>query len=245
MAKRSGLGLLFAVAGVDLSGDTGSINRLGGGPNLLDATGLDKSANERIPGLLDGALDYTTFFNPTAGQAHTTLRGLPTSDVIVTLALGSTLGDEEASIVAKQLDYAGSRAADGAFTFTVPGPANGYGLEWGNTLTAGKRTDTTATNGASLDNTVATTTTGWSAYLHVFAFTGTSVTVTLQDSADNAAFAGFTGSAFIAATGITTQRIEGAVGATVRRYVRAVTTGTFSNAVFLVGFSRHPMGAAT
>jgi len=124
-------------------------------------------------------------------------------------------------------------------TFAVQALANGYGLDWGRTLTAGKRTDTTATNGASVDHTDVTTAFGWQAFLHVFAFTGTSVTVTLQDSADDSAWANLAGGAFTAASGITSQRLEGGRTATVRRYLRAITSGTFSNAVFAVVFTRN------
>lgn len=244
MAKQSGLGSGLLVAGVDLSGDAGSFNPHGG-PTLIDVTGINKSGFERIGGLLDGGLEYTAFFNPSVGAAHPTLATLPTADRIVTAFLSSTLGDEAACIVGKQTDYSGNRGADGSFTFSVPGPANGFGLEWANTLTAGKRTDTAATNGASLDGTAASTT-GWAAYLHVTALTGTNVVVTLEDSADNVSFAAFTGSAFTSVTSAPgSERIAGASGATVRRYVRAVTTGTFTSATFLVAFTRHPSGASS
>jgi hypothetical protein len=74
----------------------------------------------------------------------------------------------------------------------------------------------------------------------VFAVTGTSVTVTLQDSADNVTFANITGGAFTAATGITAQRLA-SPGATdtVRRYVRAITTGTFTVGNFNLMFVRN------
>ena len=55
---------------------------------------------------------------------------------------------------------------------------------------------------------------------------------------DNSTFAAITGAAFIAATTGGAQRLETAANATVRRYVRAVTSGTFSNAVFFVHFVR-------
>ena len=68
-------------------------------------------------------------------------------------------------------------------------------------------------------------------------FTGTSVTVKIQESSDNGAgdaWADVTGGGFTAATGVTTQRLETARGQTVERYLRAVTTGTFSSATFAV-----------
>lgn len=236
MPKTSGLGDALFVHGYDLSGDIQSLGRIGGGPALLDVTAINKSAMERIGGLRDGAIESTAFFNPSTDQAHDRFSNLPTSDVIITYCRGTTLGNPAASIVAKQSNYDPTRAADGALTAAVNAEANGYGLEWGEQLTAGKRTDTTATNGTGVDFT-ASTSFGLQAWLHVFAFTGTSVTVKLQESSDNGstdAWADVTGGAFTAATGITAERIQTSRSLTVERYLRVVTTGTFSNAVFAV-----------
>lgn len=241
MAKQSGMGMGLAYAGYNLAGDIGSLS-IRGGPAVLDVTSIDKSAMERIGGLLDGGIDLSGFLNDAAAQLHPVASTLPTTDRQAIVFLASTIGASAACMVGKQLDYSGTRAADGSLTFSLPHPANGYSLEWGKLLTAGYRTDTTGTNGASLDNTAASST-GWSAYLQVVALTGTNVVVTLQDSADNAAWATFTSSAFTSATAArTVQRIQGAAGSTVRRYVRAVSSGTFTSATFLVALTRNPVG---
>lgn len=242
MAKSSGLGDNLYIAGYDLSGDINALGSIGGGPATLDTTGIDKSAMERIGGVRDGRLQMVSFFNPATNRSHLRLSTLPTADVIATYFRGTTLGGASANIVAKQLNYDGTRGDDGAFTFAVEAQANGYGLEWGTSLTAGKRTDGSATNGSSVDFGTGSTAFGLQAYLHVFAFTGTSVTVKLQESSDNGsgdAFADVTGGAFTAATGITSQRIATASGQTVERYLRVVTTGTFSDAVFAVSVVRN------
>ena len=245
MAKSTGLGQNFYVGGVDLSGDTGSIDTIHGGPAALPITGLDKSAMERIGGILDAELAWTSWFNPSAAQQHATLSPLPTTDIGVMYVTGLTIGSPAGCLVAKQMDYAPTRTADGGLTFKVQAMSNSginSALEWAEMLTAGKRTDTVATNGASLDYGAVSTLFGLTAWLHVFSVTGTSVTVTLQDSADNAAFANITGAAFTAVApggAPQFQRLQTAAGATIRRYVRAITTGTFSNAVFAVAFTRH------
>jgi hypothetical protein len=238
MAKSSGLGDNCYVGGYDLSGDIGSLSRIGGGHAVLDVTGIDKSAVERIGGVRDGSIEFNSFMNDSTGQAHNRLRTLPTTDVVVTYCRGTTLGNQAASIVAKQVNYDATRAEDGMLTFQTQAQANSFGLEWGTLLTAGKRTDTSATNGSSVDF-VAATSFAWQAYLQVFSFTGTSCTVTLEDSANDSTWAVFTGSAFTAATGVTTERIAGAAGSTVRRYVRAVTSGTFSECTFAVMFVKN------
>ena len=237
MAKQAGMGDNLYVAGFNLSGDVGSLGRIGGGPATLEVTGIDKFAPERIGGARDGAIEYSGWFNPAVGQLHERASLLPTTDQILTYCRGTLLGSPAASLVSKQLNYDGSRGQDGALSFAVSAQANGFGIEWGRQLTAGVRTDGAAVNGASID-TVAAASFGAQAYLQVFAFTGTDVTVKIQDSADNAAFADVAGLAF---TQITTgtpkaERISIVNTATVRRYLRAVTvtTGGFTNLQFAV-----------
>lgn len=239
MAKQSGLGDNLYVAGFNVSGDIGSLGKIGGGYGTLDVTGIDKSGFERIGSVRDGSMEFNAFFNPALTKAHSVFKTLPTTDVNVNYFRGTTLGNAAAGLVAKQINYDGSRGNDGSFTFSIQAQANGFGIEWGRMLTAGIKTDTTATNGTGVDHTTVSTALGWQAYLQVFAFTGTSATVTVQDSADNVTFANLTGGAFTAATGVTSQRLAGGSTATVRRYVRAITTGTFSNAQFAVMFVRN------
>ena len=114
--KESGLGDRLFVAGYDLSGDIGSIQKISGGPAPLEVTGIDKSGYERIGGRRDGGLDFTAWFDDQPGQAHPRLGSLPTTDQIVTYFHGATQGNTCASLVAKQVNYDGNRAADGAFT---------------------------------------------------------------------------------------------------------------------------------
>lgn len=251
MGKQSGLGDNLYIAGYDVSGDINALGNVGGGVAALDFTGIDKYAFERKGGIRDGRLQMTSFFNPGTlpDQAHARLKTLPTADVVAAYFRGTALGSPSANIVAKQLNYDGARGDSGEFTFAVEAAANAYGLEWGRSLTAGKRTDVVAGNGTGVDFGVGSPPLfngaglfGLQAYLHVFAFTGTSVTVKLQESSDNGvgdAWVDVVGGAFTAATGITSQRIETARGLSVERYLRAVTTGTFTNAVFAVSAVRN------
>lgn len=235
MAKQSGLGDNLYVSGVNVSGDTNSLNRIGGGPAPWEVTDITQSATSRLGMLRDGGIDWTSYFNPSAGRAHPTLRNPPDADRYVSYFRGTTLGGPAATLVGKQLNYDGTRGQDGSFTFTLQTVGNGWGLEWGVAGTAGIRTDTTATNGPLvLDQGVTSTAFGLQAYLHVFSVTGTSVTVTVQDSADNVTYAAVTGGAFTAATAAGAQRIATASNQTVRRYLRIATTGTFTNAQFAV-----------
>lgn len=228
MAKQSGLGDNFYVGGYDLSGDTASLDEVGGGPAVIDVTGINKSAYERIGGLRDGRIEWTSHFNDGAGTdgTHNRLATLPYTDRQLMYFRGTALGGPAACLVAKQLNYDITRDADGKLTAKIRAEANGYGIEWGTSLTAGIRTDTAATNGTSID-TLASAAFGGQAYLQVFEFTGTDVTIKIQDSADNAAFADVAGFAFTQVTSDPfVERIALANTATIRRYVRAVTVTT-------------------
>jgi len=239
MTKSSGLGDNLYIQGFDASGDIQQLGNIGGGPALLNFTAINKSAYERLGGLRSGQIEFTAFHNHVAvtGGTHEKLAALPRTDVILTYCRGTTLGDPAASLTGKQVNYDPTRGDDGMLTFGVSGQSNGFGIEWGQQLTAGMRTDTAATNGTGLD-TAASLSFGGQAYLQVSAFTGTDVTVKIQDSADNATFADVAGFSFTQITGgaPTAERIALGNTATLRRYLRAstVTTGGFSSLTFAV-----------
>jgi hypothetical protein len=243
VAKQSGLLDQAFVAGYDLSGDIQALGTIRDSQNLLDVTAINVSAMERIRGIRDGEISFTSFFNDAVGQEHAILKTVPSTDTHVMYFRGSTLGNPVAAMVGKQVDYAMQRGADGSLIFNVQALSNGFGLHQCFSLTAGKRTDTVATNGTSVDDLAGSPTStafGMSAYFQLFSFAGTSVTITISDSADNSSFASITGLATSALTSAPQQVfLQTATGATIRRYIRVVTTGTFSSAVFAVAVTRH------
>lgn len=252
MAKQSGMGDNFYIAGYDLSGDIGEISRIGGGPAPLTVTGINKSAFERIGGVRDGAIDFLSWFNPAAGAQHDALSTLPTTDVIVSYFRGTAIGSPAASMVAKQVNYDPDRGTDGSLSFTINALANGYGLEWGDQLTAGLRTDTAATAGTAYEDPgQATTNFGLQAYLQVTAFTGDAaddITIKLQESSDNSgdAYADVVGGAFTTLVVGTTdapraQRIATATNLAVEQFLKVTTTSTtgFTSCTFAVMIVRN------
>lgn len=254
MAKQSGLGMQMWLDGYTIGGDVQGVDRIACPQEVLDFTDITKRAFERQGGRRDGAIDFTAFFNPdgvsTPPGIHTSLKTLPLTDRIASAAIPAAtalaIGDPIACLVAKQSNYDGTREASGAFTFKVGTQANAYGLDWARLATVGQRSDTVATNGASLDLTTtpsATVAFGLQAYLHVISFTGTSVTIKLQGSSDDGAgdaFADITGGAFaVVSSAPQAQRIATATNLSVERYIRVVTTGTFSQCTFVVGVNRN------
>ena len=241
--KTSGLGDDFWAGGYHVGGDIRDV-AVNGGPALLDVTDITQSAHSRLGGLRDGHMAVTSYMDPAAAQSHAAFSGLPTADVIMTYCRGQAIGNPAACLNAKQVNYDPTRANTGELTFKVQGDGNAYGLEWGLQLTAGLRTDTSATNGLSLDN-AAGTSFGAQAYLQASAFTGTDVTVTVQHSADNATWATLV--AFSQITGGTpsAQRVSVSNATTVNRYLRVITTtsGGFTSLAFQVTATRNSIAS--
>jgi len=250
MAKQGGMGMQLLIDGYNIGGDTQQVDKIGAQLSTLEFTDITEFGHERKIGLRDGSFETTHFLNVAAARAHAALSPLPTTDRITTIGIPTAtalaIGDPAASMVAKQLNYDPTRAADGSLLFKVSASANGFGMEWGRLATAGLRTDTTATNGTGLDlgtDPSATVSFGLQAYLQVLSFTGTSVAIKLQGSSDNGsgdAFADVTGGAFASVTTAPqSQRIATSAVLAVERYIRVVTTGTFSECTFLVQVSRN------
>jgi hypothetical protein len=229
VAKQSGLGDRLFYAGYDVSGDIGNLSRIGGGPAALGVTDITQDGEARIGGTFDAGLEFTAYFNPATDRAHDRFSLLPTGDQVGTYCRGTTLGNQGAGLIAKQLNYDPTRAQDGGLTFAVSAQASaGTGMEWGRQLTAGIRTDTGAASGSSVDlGSVSPGTFGLVAYLQVFGFTGTDATVKIQESSDNGvgdAWADVVGGGFTQVTvGRVAQRIATAA-IDVERYLRVVTT---------------------
>lgn len=245
MAKQSGIGSSLFVGEYDLSGDIGAVDTIDSTRGVLDITAINASAAERLVGLKDGALAFNAYWNVSASQAHAVLSALPRTDRIASVFIGSTVGAAAASVVGKQITYAPARGSDGSLVASVNVQANGYGLEWGEMLTTGKQTFASGTSsGTSVDFGSTSTLFGAAGYLHVFSVGSGTPTVTVQDSADDSSFSTVTGMAFTASPAATSERVQGAVGATVRRYVRIQVTGTYTNLVCAVNFVRYLTSSA-
>lgn len=239
MAKSTGLGDNLYIDGFDVSNDIQALSGIAGGPTAIELTGIDKSAMERVGGLLAGSFNFTPFFNPSANRVHAVLSTLPTADRNLMYCQGTAIGNAGACVIGKQVDYDPKRSDKGELTFKVEAVSNGFSVEWGDQLSAGKTAigAAGAQTGFDYGATVGTTAFGLQAYLQAFAFTGTSATVAIQHSNDNGGtdpWADVTGGVFTAVTSAPgAQRL--ATGTTsVKRWLRANVTGTFSAFTFAV-----------
>jgi hypothetical protein len=165
--------------------------------------------------------------------------------VIASYFRGQAIGNPAFCTGGKQINYDWTRDSTANLQGKVEIQGSNFGGLWGLQATPGIRLDTAASNGAS-NNDLAATAFGAEAYLHLFSFAGTSVDVAVQDSADNSSFANVTGLDFGAQSSAPfASRLATANNATIRQYIRVVTTGTFSYARFAVMYRRNPIAGTS
>ncbi len=235
MAKISGLNTRIYVAGYDISGDASAIDGVGYTQTLLDTTSVNALAPTRITGLVDGNLSVKVFFEATS--EHTALlasNSLPTGDRVVTVPMGSAVGDAGIGLLAKQANYDVSQGGTGSpVSASASFNANGYPPEFGVMLTAHDDTHSSATSNASVDNS-ASSSAGGAGYLQAFSLSSGTPTVKIEDSTNNSSWSDLI--AFTASSAISSEYKT--VSGTVNRYIRVTTTGTFSNLKFACLFFR-------
>ena len=241
MTTKSGLGSRFFLDGYDISGDVGAIGTIRCANNPIDVSSIDVSGTKRISGRKTGEMAWNVFFNDAASQEHVALKAITRTDRYALWAQScAAIGDLGIAMLGKQMNYDWNLGADGGLIGAVQMQSNGAPVEFCELLTPGKRTDTGATNGSSLDGSAATTY-GLAAYAFLTSFTGTDITLTIEDSANNSAFAAITGGAFTQFTAVGAQRLQTAINGDVRRYVRIAssTSAGFTSATFVVAFVRY------
>jgi hypothetical protein len=244
--KSSGLGAALWVSGYDVGASTNSLSRISGGNTPIPMTDITQEAMAREGGQRSGGMDIVSYWNPDAGGSHDAYSPLPTADAIATyVAYTPAIGVPCASCVGKQLNYDGNRTQDGGFLLNTTVESNGYGVQWGFLATAGMRTDASATAAAAVSpldqGSASPGAFGLVMYVHLKSLGSGSVTIKLQESSDNS------GDAYADVTGATTGALSSAPTAVrvatgsidVERYLKVVTTGTFTDAVFGVQVYRH------
>lgn len=173
------------------------------------------------------------------GTVHNAMSGMPSADQIASYFQGSAIGGIVACMNAKNVSYAPTRDNTGSLTLKCDVVANAFGLEWGKQLTAGLRTDNAPTTGAFFDL-GAGSVFGCQAYLQIIELVGGTLDVTvthattsggayttLLDFGSQAAIGGF--------------RQATANNVTVNEFLKVVSAGTFTQAIFAVAFMQNPV----
>lgn len=205
MAKLSGIGMELYFGGSDLSGCTASIENLSTPRTTIDKTGLVTSSIERVYGHSSGEMTVTTHFNDCAGKEHLRYRNAPTTDVLAMILVRPCKDQEVAMLTAKQVSYDGTRGTDGDFTLSVEAQSNAQFLEWGKVLVT--KTSVSANGNSPSLNNCAASCSGVAVMIQVSVFSGTSISVALQESSDDGCTDAFaTIACFTNVVGITAER---------------------------------------
>jgi hypothetical protein len=136
LPKQAGLGDYIAVddsSGTvrDISNDVTNLS-VNTSQGLIDVTGLDKSAMERIIGLGDGSFQLNGVFNPDANKSHDVFSPLSGVRTVTYAIGGNTSGKPKLEMECLVASYNVSRGNDVALTWTADLQlANGAVPTWG------------------------------------------------------------------------------------------------------------------
>lgn len=237
MAKQTGIGAQMWVDQYNVSGDVGAIDSIASSRAQLDYTSIQDDYMVRLPGLGDGSISFSGFFNRTSPSLYASFgSAFGTAIAIVTAALGTAIGSPAASLGVARATYTTTRGVDGSLLLAAQGDSGiGYGTDWGVLLNSNVSATGTATT--TVDGGTASST-GAQAYLHITAVAAGTVTITVQDSPDNSTFTNVTGLAFTASSTAVAEYKATAATATIERYLRYNVTG--GTATFALNVSRNP-----
>ena len=123
MAKRTGLGDYLAVddsggTARDISNDIGDYG-INIPQELVETTGLDKSARERITGMSDGDVTINGFFNAASNKSHDVFKtrtGTRTFDLRIG---GNSSSNPKLAMETVVSGYSITRGSDGALTWSA------------------------------------------------------------------------------------------------------------------------------
>ena len=123
MAKQTGLGDYVAVddsggSARDISNDIGDYG-INIAQELVETTGLDKSARERITGMSDGDVTLNGFFNAASNKSHDVFKtrtGTRTFDLRIG---GNSSSNPKLAMEMQVANYSLTRDNAGALTWTV------------------------------------------------------------------------------------------------------------------------------
>jgi hypothetical protein len=151
MTKASALSSRMILDGVDITGDVGAVGSIEKSRNQWDITNLSDDGVARMPTIEDGKIDFTGFWDRTTDAIFDQLSAMTVANRMATVCVGGSRGDEAAVLIAKQGSLTFDRSTDSSLAVSCGLVANGYGVEWGQQLTAGSALMASAGNGTAVD----------------------------------------------------------------------------------------------
>lgn len=204
---------------------------------LLETTSFGDTARDFIEGLKTGTISLDGLFEPTNDTQDEQLNAIFTSTTVTTpisLAPGNdTLGNLAYVAIPLDIEYSIDTPFEDLISVSAQMQASTEILR-GHSLHA-LGAETTTGNGTGVNNGAASSLGGRLNH-HVTAFSGSSGTLSLEDSADDISYAAVTGGSYgpITAADSTTINITGAI----RQYSRIARTGTFTSITFASALGR-------
>ena len=124
MAKQTGLGDYVAVddsGGTvrDISNDISAGYGINIAQELVETTGLDKSARERITGMSDGDVTLTGTFNAASNKSHDVFKTRTTARTFDLRVGGNSSSNPKLAMEMVVANYTITRDAAGALTWTA------------------------------------------------------------------------------------------------------------------------------
>ena len=235
MAKQTGLADAFYIDGHDLSGDITSVDTVSGRRATLEVPVISKSGMVRLAGHADGEISFTTWFDDGTNLSHTALSVRPTGDVVVLYCRGIAASSPAAMLVAKQINYDPTKGQDRAWSAAVQCLGQGNPLAWGQ-LFAAEATQGSAGSTSSKDD-GASSANGLEAVIQILDINSGAPTFKIEDSPNDSSWSDLvTFSAVSDGAEPIAERVT--VSGTVNRYLRITSTGTFSNAKYVLAYRR-------
>jgi len=239
MAFKHGKNTSVYLGAIDLSRYLDSME-LQADADFAETTTFKATWKTGLTGVIGAKVNYTGLYDPTELQLGQTITS-ETPNVLTYCPAGdAAIGDRARLVNAREVTFANGSPVGGIVN--IKGEFTADGIVGIGDVLHPLAEDTNTTTGAEKDDAAATST-GWTAHLHVIAVDAGSGVIKLQDAAVTNTYTDLTGGAFTAATGPTAQRLQGASGATLRRFVRYVATRTGGSAgdgiTFALSYARN------
>jgi hypothetical protein len=207
---------------IDLSGYLTSLELAADADNA-ETTTFGSTWKSGLIGTIGAKVDYEGLYDPGELQLDALL--MAGTEIPLTYAPGGATAIGDRARLAYVYEVSCNRSSPVGDIVAVKGSFFADGTVGFGDVLHPLAEDVNTTTGAEKDDAAATAT-GWTAQLHVTAVDAGSWVIKLQDAAVSNTYTDLTGGAFTAATAATSQRLVGASGAALRRYVRYVATRT-------------------
>ena len=243
MEKSSGLGQALFVQGYDISTDASALDGAGYNQEMLEITGIDKSATERVAGRLESTITVNGWFDNADDKAHeayTVSNKLPTGDRAVTYLLGTAISEPALFLNAKQASYDTTNSPGNALAttamFSSTASVSGFdGVAFGVMLDV-PTTYSSTTNGSTVDQSASSAAGSVACLQFISGSSVSSLVAKVQHSSDGGSWSDIITFSTISANTPTAEILS--MEGTVNRYVRVQYTLSGTNAKCQMSFHR-------